>query len=296
MSTAESIPHRVDAWFLAPADPRRLAALRIGLCAVVALRLAIVDYGVAARNPALYQPRLYMHVFTGPPSPGVVTLLQAIGVIAAVTAAAGLAIRGSLPVALVCALFLEGLRNSAGRIVVGDALLLLCLIALMAAGSASAAAWSLQRHRAPPAGARFGWPVRTMMAATALTYFLAGVQKWRFSGIAWVTSDNLRWILFASSDVQVHANRLALFLADRPLLAHILAGGALLLETCFPLVLVVPRLRWVFVPGAVAMHLSILLAMHLDYSAQLLTVVIVFVNWPSLVAAVHAPVHREVPG
>src|SRR5207244_6162631 len=102
-------------------------------------------------------------------------------------------------------------------------------------------------------------------------------------------------------DGQSHPNALALFIADRPSLAHVFAGGALLLETCFPLVLFVPRLRWLLIPGVVAMHVGIRLAIGLDYSAQWLTVLIVFVNWPVVVASlrrglVRVPAPREAPG
>ena len=38
-----------------------------------------------------------------------------------------------------------------------------------------------------------------------------------------------------------------------------------------------------FVPAAVSLHAGIWLAMGLDYSAQALTVIIVFVNWPIVV-------------
>ena len=94
------------------------------------------------------------------------------------------------------------------------------------------------------------------MLAIVLAYCFAGVQKCRYSGLPWVTSDNLRWILYAGSDSQSHPNGLALFTADRPPLAHAFAAGSLLLETCFPLVLFVPRLRWLFLPAAVAMHVG----------------------------------------
>jgi hypothetical protein len=122
------------------------------------------------------------------------------------------------------------------------------------------------------------------MVVIALAYFFAAFQKWRYSGLPWVTGDNLRWILYASSDSHSHPNELALFVADRPILAHLFAAGSLLLETLFALVLFVPRLRWLFVPGAVSMHLGILLTMGLDYSALAGTVVIVFVDWPVVVA------------
>jgi hypothetical protein len=116
-----------------------------------------------------------------------------------------------------------------------------------------------------------------------------------------VTSDNLRSILLASSDAQSHPNGVALFIADRPALAHLFAAGSLLLETCFPLVLFAPRLRWLIIPGVIAMHIGIRIALGLDYSAQWLTVLIVFINWPVVVAALRRavarpPAAREAPG
>lgn len=318
MKRAETLLRRADGWVFAAEDARRLAAVRIGLCGVLALRLAISDYGAVAGQPAaLFQPLTYMHLFDRMPSQGVATTLQICGVVAALVAAGGIALRVSLPLAFLCTLILNGMLNSAGRVIVGDAMLTLCLLVLLACGPAAGEAWSvrgsvrraLRRHRGEPArepstassGARYGWPIRTAMVAIALAYFFAGFQKWRYSGLPWVTSDNLRWILYASSDGHAHPNGLALFIADRPLLAHALAAGPLLLETCFPLVLFVPRLRWLFIPGVVAFHVGIRLAIGLDYSAQWLAVLIVFVNWPEAVARVRpavavAPASREAPG
>ena len=294
---AETLLRRADGWVFSAEDARRLAALRIGLCLLLALRFAITDYGTVAREPGLFQPHFYMHLFARMPSPEVVTTLQVCGIVTALAAAAGLALRISLPLAVGCSLVLNGMLNSAGRVIVGDAVLTLCLLVLLAGGAAACEAWSLRDpvRRAlgaptssvvsrTPTGARYGWPVRTTMVVIALAYFFAGVQKWRYSGLPWVTSDNLRWILYASSDSHSHPNSLALFVADRPVLAHLFAAGSLLLETFFPLVLFVPRLRWLFVPGAVSMHLGIGLAMGLDYSALAATVVIVFVDWPVVVA------------
>ena len=303
-------------------DARRLAAVRIGLCGLLALRLMIIDRGVVARQrPALFHPVLYMRLFERMPSQQVATTLQICGILAALVAAAGLAFGVSLPLAFVCSLILDGMRNSAGRVIVGDAVLMLCLLVLLACGPAASEAWSMREpvvrvlrrfRRGPPpvpsiapgatsSGKRYGWPIRTAMIAIALVYFFVGFQKWRYSGLSWVTGDNLRWILYSSSDTQAHPNALALFIAERPLLAHVFAAGSLLLETCFPLVLFVPRLRWLFIPGVVAMHVGIRLAIGLDYSAQWLTVVIVFVNWPVVVASlrralVRVPAPREVPG
>jgi hypothetical protein len=226
-----------------------------------------------------------MKLFEHMPSPGVVTALQVCGIAAALLAAAGLAIRANLPLAVVCFLVLNGVRNSTGRVIVGDAVLTLCLLVLVACGTAANEAWSVHRRmrraRKPKSvGERYRWPIRTAMVAIALAYFFAGFQKWRYSGLPWVTSDNLRWILYG----QAHPDRLALFVADRPVLAHMLAAGSLLLETLFPLILFFPGLCWLFIPGALAMHIGVRLAIGLDYSAQWLTLVIAFVNWPVVVA------------
>jgi hypothetical protein len=303
VKSADDLRHRLDAWVFAAEDARRLAAVRIGLCGLLALRLAIGNYARVAGQPrALFQPLSYMRLFERMPSPAAATTLQVCGIVAALIAMAGLAVTVSLPFAFVCSLILNGMLNSTGRVIVGDAVLTLCLLLLLAGGGAASEAWSIRAPlrrlargrgkewpdlptipRPPGCGARYGWPIRAAMIAIALAYFFAGIQKWRYSGLPWVTSDNLRWILYASSDNQPHPNGLALFLADRPALAHAFAAGSLLLETSFPLVLFVPRLRWLFLPGAIAMHLGIWLALRLDYSAQWLTLMIVFVNWPVVV-------------
>jgi hypothetical protein len=310
---AEALLRRAEAWVFAPEDARRLAAVRIGLCGLLALRLALTDYDTVAHEPGLFQPHFYMRLFEGMPSPAVAASLQLCGVVAALTAAAGIALQVSLAVAVGCSLVLNGMLNSAGRVIVGDAVLTLCLLVLLAAGSATGDAWSLRdrvrrARRAPELavapqtqGERYGWPIRTAMIVIALAYFFAGLQKWRHSGFGWVTGDNLRWILYASSDSHAHPNELALFVADRPALVHLLAAGSILLETLFPLVLFVPKLRWLFVPGVVSMHLGIRLAMGLDYSGLALTVVIMFVDWPVVVgwvrrSATNLPAPRTAPG
>jgi hypothetical protein len=278
----------LERFLFAAEDARRLAALRIGLCALLAWRLATGDYTFVAGQPeALFQPVSFMKLLPEMPGHDLTVALQIAGVAAALLAAAGLLTRASLPVAFVCALVLNGMLNSTGKIIHNDVLLLLCMVPLLAAPRAASAAWSLRpRSRAsagdrpPAAGEAYGWPVRTAMVVVALAYFFVGFQKLRFSGIEWITSDNLRWVLYASSDSQSEPNQLALFVADRAWLTHLLAAGTVFLELFFPLALVVPRLRWLFVPGVVSLHLGIWLMMGLDYSAQALTVIIVFVNWP----------------
>jgi predicted DCC family thiol-disulfide oxidoreductase YuxK len=142
---AESLVRRVDAWVFGAEDARRLAAVRIGLCCLLALRLSSHSYDVIAGQPAaLFEPRSYMHLFDRMPSHELAATLQICGMVAALVAAAGLALRVSLPLAFVCSLVLNGMLNSTGKVIYNDALLTLCLLVLVASGDASGEAWSMR--------------------------------------------------------------------------------------------------------------------------------------------------------
>jgi hypothetical protein len=275
---------RAERYLFPAASAERLAALRIGLCAILAGRLATgpyVDLGGQPRE--LFRPISFMELMPAMPPQPVVLALQAAGVLAAVLATVGLRTRVTLPLAWACAVVLNGMLTSTGKVVHNDLVLLLCLVPLLAAPAADA--WSLDARRGPHVvpgrpSRLYGWPLRTAAIVVAGAYFFAGLAKLVHSGPAWVTSDNLRWALYASGD-----SELALFIADRPWLAHALAAGTLLLELSFALVLLVPRAAWILVPGAVLFHAGIWLAMGLDYSAQAATAVVVFTNWPVVVTA-----------
>jgi hypothetical protein len=256
----------------------RLAAVRIGLCSILAVRLALGPYlDLAGQPAALFRPLSFMHLLSAMPPREVVLPMQIVAVCAAVLAALGWRAHIALPVAWLCAVFLNGMLASTGKVVHNDVLLLLCLVPLLP--SRVSDAWSLDARagrRAPRVSIAYGWPVRTATVVVAGAYFFAGFAKLVYSGPAWVTSDNMRWILYSTS----HSD-LALFIADRPWLAHLLAGATFLLELSFPLVLWKPKTAWVFVPSAIALHTGIWLAMGLDYSAQAATVLVVLTNWPA---------------
>jgi hypothetical protein len=116
------------------------------------------------------------------------------------------------------------------------------------------------------------------MVLIAFTYCITGLHKLQYTGISWASGGNLRWVLYAASDSQ-NGNSLGLYIADHPLLAHLFAYGTLLVEVTFPLVLIWPVSRWLYVPGVVGMHAGIYATMHLNYVAMAATVVIVYVNW-----------------
>src|SRR3954452_12051063 len=132
-------------FIFAPEDARRLAALRIGLCSLLALRFAVNDYSaVAGQSAALYQPLSYMKLLGAMPSHEVASIAQALGIATALLAAAGLWIRGTLPVAFACGLLLGGMLTATGKPVHNDVLLMVSLIPLLVAPSASTDVWALR--------------------------------------------------------------------------------------------------------------------------------------------------------
>jgi hypothetical protein len=287
-----------DAWLFAPGSARRVAALRIGLCTLLSVRLGRGIYLDLAGQPrALYRPVSFMHLLGGMPGRGVVIALQVAGITAAILGAVGFRARWALPVAWACALVLNGLATSAGKVVHNDVLLLVAMVPLLAAPTSDR--WSAdsflarRRGRRLPAerAALYGWPVRTSMALVAAVYLLIGLNKLILSGPAWVLSDNLRWVLYASSDARRTPNGFALFIADRPLLSHVAAAATLGLELAFPLVLWFRRARPFLVGGMIALHLGIMVAMGLDYVPWIVTDLVVFVDWPRVVDR-HSPGHR----
>jgi len=276
---------RVEEWISRPTSPKRLAAVRIGLCLLLAGRLSRPLYVQVAGQPkALYRPISFMHLFHQMPSATVALTVQVVAVLAALLAAGGIAVRVTVPIAFAGALFLNAMWSSIGQPMHNETLLLLAVAPLLIARSADA--WSIPSWRnrtpVPDPSPDYGWPVRTAMIVIALGYFFSGLYKLVFSGPAWVTSGNIRWVMYGISDENMRPIGPALYLASHPLLAHLAAAGTMLTELGFPICLWKPRAAWVFVPAVVLMHVGIGLTMHLDYSAWALTVVILFVPWDAL--------------
>jgi hypothetical protein len=283
---------RLDRWLFRPGSPEQLAALRIGLFGLLALRIGTrpdLYLSLPEQPAALFRPLSFMKLFDQMPPEWTVILCLVVGVPAAVLASVGFRARVAMPVAWLCAVWINCMLTSQGKVIHNDVLLLLCAFPLLL--SRASDAWSVdawlarRRGEQPPRGraAAYGWPVRTAMVVVALAYFITGLHKLQYSGLAWATSDNLRWVLYTASDSQ-GGDTIGLFVADRPLLAHLLAWGTLVVEVGFPVVLLWPWTRWLMVPAVVGLHAGIWVTMNLNYLAMAATVVIVYTNWPAVVA------------
>ena len=279
---------RIERWIFSPGSAERLAAVRIGLCSVLALRLTRTVYVHLASQPrALYRPLSFMKFFGSMPPRLPVLIVQVVGVAAAAVAAFGWRTRATLPLAWAAGVFLNGMTTSLGKVVHNDVLLLLCLFPLVFAASADV--WSLDARAGrtrPGDPSRYGWPVNTAMIVVAGAYFFAGFAKLVNSGPGWVTGGNMRWILYIASDARPVPNSLALFIADNAWLAHLLAAGSLLLELTFPVVLFWKRARPVYIAAAALFHIGIWMTIGLDYWPQPMTVGIILIDWSAIAARV----------
>lgn len=288
---------RIERWLFAPGPAERLAALRIGLSLVLLLRLSRDIYAdLSAQPAALFRPRSFMNLLASQPPRPVVIAVQAAGIAAAILAIVGFRARAALPVAWGAALFLAGMVTSNGKVMHNDVMLLLAAVPLLAAPHSDARSLDARRrgHRPRP-DLGYGWGVRAALVVVAGGYFFSGLQKLVNSGPGWVTSDNLRWVLYASSDGQATPNAAALFVAERAWLAHLLAGATLFLELTFPLALFRPRAAPLYAAGAIGMHLGIRLAMGLDYWAWVGTVAVVMIDWPAVLARARLRVRQRAP-
>lgn len=269
-----TIAHRVDAGLVLPGSAHRLAVVRAGLAAVLALRLATGPYRELAGQPRpLFRPPPFLSWLSEMPSEQVLITVQVCGTLAALAAAAGWSVSRTLPLAWCSLLVLAGLRGSLGKVLHNDLLLLLATVPLLFAPPDA----RLGNHRT---SARWGWPVRGALAVVAVVYWACGMQKLRATGVTWVTGESMRWILQAgATDGRAPTTLVADFLVDRAWLTHIIAASILALELTAPLLLAWPASRRVFVLGVTLLHVGTWLTLGLDYWGWALAVAVL--AWPS---------------
>ncbi len=282
---------RAERYLFAPGSGRRLLVTQVALAGVIGLRIALGPYRDLARQPAaLFRPVSFLGALDAMPGAGVIVGLQVVGTLAAALAIAGSVAGGrdvasgrlrrvAFPVAWLCLLVLAGLRSSRGKFLHNDVLLLLAAVPFLLA---PAVRW---RDRATAASSvRFGWPVRTALVVVAGAYFLSGLAKLTTSGVAWVTSDNMRNVLYeAAGGGKVAFPGVPTWLAGQAWLTHGLAAGVLAFELTFPVVLFLrhragARTCAAYAGAAVAFHAGTWLALGLDYWAWAAVAVIVLVD------------------
>jgi hypothetical protein len=250
-----------------------------GLAALIGLQLAFFPWSeLAELPPSLFRPVPVLSFLDDMPSAGVIVALQAVGVVAAVLATVGWRRPVTFFLAWLPYLALAGLRASRGKIQHNDLLLLIAAVPFLLAPPTR---WLGRASTLP--SRRWGWPISTALTFVAGAYFFTGLRKLLTSGVAWVTSDNMRWILYAGANGKAKVPEVALFIADRPWLAHLMAAGVMAYELGFPFLLASRRTRPALVVLAFAFHGGTWLALGLDYWKYAVVVTLLLVDWRRLV-------------
>ncbi len=275
---------RADAWLFGAETGERARTVEVGLAVLLALRLALSPFRDLAGLPAgLYRPPWFLTGLHTIPSSGTILVLQIVGVVAAliVLGPPGTTRRVGFAVAWVCLVLLAGFRDSRGKIMHNDVLLIWSCVPFL-----FAAADLRFRDRTP--SSRAGWPVRVSMTFVAFAYFFAGVAKLRRSGPAWVFSDNTQWVLRWGADVSARAYwpDFTRWVADQPALALGSAAVTLGLELTFPVVLFSARLRPFYAWGAVILHVATAALLGYDYWLWAAVDLVVLVDWSRLLRRV----------
>jgi hypothetical protein len=268
----------VDRRLLEPGSNHLLGCVRVGLAAVLALRAAVGPYRALVGQPAaLFEPPWWMVVgIDRMPGTAVIVALQVVAVGAAVACVSGRAPRVGFAGAWLCLLVLAGLRGSLGKVLHNDVLLLLCSIPIL---FAPAVARPGAAGRSPASG----WPWRGALAVCGAVYFLTGVQKLRHSGLDWLFSDNMRWVLYAgAASGRAPTTVFARAIADQAWLATLTAAWILGLELTAPLWLALRRTRLWFLAAVTVLHVGTWLTLGLDYWAWILTVAVLVAPWENL--------------
>ena len=252
-------PIEWDRRLVAPGPLWRMQLLQVGLLVAIGLRLALRRWWtVAERSDEMFEPVAVLAWIDRPPGALAVSAVWLVGLTAVVVGLVSVRSRRSPRLALVVAwtslLFLAGLWGSAGKVLHNDVLLLTVAVPVLLAPSSRP--WRQQE-------VRWGWPPRAALAVLGAVYFLTGYQKLRHSGLDWVLSENMRWVLLQGDPlVSMAAVRR---IAGLVWLTQLMAAGALLLELTAPLLLAMRRTRLLFAVAATMMHGSVWLLVGIDY-------------------------------
>jgi hypothetical protein len=271
----------LDRWLFEPETAGRVRMMRLLLAILIGFRLATGPHrGLAGQPAALFRPVWFLSWMEQMPSVEVLVAIQVVGVLGAIAAIVGWRERGTFLLAWSSLLVLAALRASRGKVSHNDLLLLLV------AGVLAAAPVGLRLFD-PRRSPAWGWPVRASLLVVTGAYFLTGFQKMVASGPAWVLSDNMRNVMYGAH-LGGHAptDRVSLFIADRPALAHLVALATVVVELGAVIALLRPRLRPAYVVAVTVLHTGVYLTHGLDYSMWVGTTAIVLIDWDALLRRV----------
>jgi len=239
-------------------------------------RLLTLPWGWNGWSSLLEGPWLYR------PSAALVDWLFMLAVAVGVTALIGVYTRASLMAFALGSLLLQALAYSFGDHHHPEALTIItvALLALSPAGrTLSVDAWHQRRTWLTARSPMAGWPLATVQWLFAIVYLSAAGSKLAVAGWDWMNGFTLQYHL--AVDATHNGVGLGLWLSRQHALVQALSWMTILFEATFFLVLLMPRLRWVYLPLGAAFHIGIYFAMHAPFFPWVVLYA-AFIPWASV--------------
>jgi Vitamin K-dependent gamma-carboxylase len=265
-------------WFR-PTPLVYLALLRIIAVGAQLIMLLVEDgyglrqlAGLASLPDSMYKPLPALQLFLFPfgldarPSLGLLTIAYWITALAGIGALVGWKSRVSLLVFAAGNTFLQAFAYSFGDLHHREALMIitLWLLPLSPAGgvlsldSYLASRNSPRRKMLRKTSIFAAWPILLVQNLIGLVYLDAALRKLYVGGVDWVNGYTLQYYLY--SDASRRGSAFGLWLSRQHTAACVLSWITILWEGTFFLVLIFPRLVWVYLPLGIGLHIGMALA------------------------------------
>ena len=275
-------------WFC-PGSLMDLAVCRIVMVGChLAIILAFQVDGTWARlaslPDALYDPLPALHLLNLPvgwnfrPSGEVLNLIVWVTVSAGLLGLLGWKTNASLVFFAISSAFLAAFRHAFIRIDHRDGLMMIALVSLALSPSGRRLSLdALRRQDSSASTSPFArWPLLLIRWMFALVYLSSAISKLHTAGLAWMNGYTLQFhVLHTALQNSID---FGMWMAQQHGLAVVLSWITIVFEGTFFLVLLLPKLAWLYVPVGIALHGGISLAMGINFF-QFIALYAVFVPW-----------------
>jgi HTTM domain/TQO small subunit DoxD len=261
-------------------------------CMMVYAGLLVALQERAALPDANWHPLIVLNLLNLPwgwgfrPSFDTLQIIYYVSIAAGLLSLIGFLTNAALVVFAVTCVYMQAFSYSFGDFHHPEAVMMVALTALALSPSGrvlSVDAW-IRKRRAGGADRDLvdqtsefaGWPLKLLQWFFVLMYASAVWSKLSASGFDWANGYTLQYVL--ARDGLRWDSPLAYWLSHQHLIVMLAQYGVLLFQATFALAVIFPRLRWIYVPAGLCLHIGIYLTMRAPFF-QWIALYAVFIPW-----------------